>query len=106
MTKDGNFLKLSNTSVSNVVTAMNSIGTRRGEGEIKTQDQLWQPLKQVDVHYLATAGAVKQGAANINSADKYSNDEAYDTQRINMYQAGIQLDKEHHADDSELSLMT
>jgi hypothetical protein len=23
-----------------------------------------------------------------------------------MYQAGIQLDKEHHADDSELSLMT
>lgn len=106
MTKDGSFLKLSNTSVSNVVTAMNNIGTRRGEGKIKTQDQLWQPLKQVDVHYLATAGAVKQGAANINSADKYSNNEAYDTQRINMYQAGIQLDKEHHADDSELSLMT
>ena len=100
------FLKLSNTSVSNVVTAMNSIGTRRGKGPIKTQDQLWQPLKQVDVHYLATAGAVKQGAANINSADKYTNEEAYDTQRINMYQAGIQLDKEHHADDSELSLMT
>jgi hypothetical protein len=23
-----------------------------------------------------------------------------------MYQAGIQLDKEHHADESELSLMT
>ena len=106
MTMDGKFLKLSNTSVSNVVTAMNSIGTRRAEGTIRTQDQLWQPLKQVDVHYLATAGAVKQGAANINSADKYSNDEAYDTQRIDMYQAGIQLDKEHHADDSELSLMT
>ena len=106
MTKEGKFLKLSNTSVSNVVTAMNNIGTRRVDGKIKTQDQLWQPLKQVDVHYLATAGAVKQGAANINSADKYTDDEEYDIQRIKMYQAGIQLDKEHHADDSELSLMT
>nr|DAD59221.1 MAG TPA: hypothetical protein [Bacteriophage sp.] len=59
-----------------------------------------------DVHYLATAGAVKQGAANINSASKYNDDVPYDTQRIHMYQSGIQLDKEHHADEAELSLMT
>lgn len=107
MTMEGRFLKLSNTSVENVVEAMNNVGTPIGNpARIETQDQLWQPLKQVDVHYIPTAGAVKQGAANINSADKYHNDEDYDTQRIKMYQAGIQLDKEHHADDSELSLMT
>lgn len=107
MTMEGRFLKLSNTSVENVVTAMNNIGSVIGNpSKIETQDQLWQPLKQVDVHYVATAGAVKQGAANINSASKYYDDTPYDTQRIRMYQAGIQLDKEHHADDSELSLMT
>lgn len=117
MTMEGRFLKLSNTSVENVVTVMNNIGSVIGNpSKIETQDQLWQPLKQVDVHYVATAGAVKQGAANINSADKYYSDitaqdadhdkASYDTQRIRMYQAGIQLDKEHHADDSELSLMT
>lgn len=118
----GKYLEYSNSSVENVVAIMNkavaegeiivdSNGnkvTRRGVpiDDIETQDDIWQPLKQVDVHYLATAGAVKQGAANINSADKYHNDVAYDTQRIRMYQAGIQLDKEHHADDAELSLMT
>ena len=107
MTMDGRFLKLSNTSIENVVQAMNNTGTVIGNpARVETQDQLWQPLKHVDVHYVPTAGAVKQGAANINSAAKYSNDEEYDTQRIKMYQSGIQLDKEHHADDSELSLMT
>lgn len=107
MTMDGRFLKLSNTSIENVVQAMNNTGTVIGNpSRVETQDQLWQPLKHVDVHYVPTAGAVKQGAANINSAAKYSNDEEYDTQRIKMYQSGIQLDKEHHADDSELSLMT
>lgn len=107
MTMDGRFLKLSNTSIENVVQAMNNTGTVIGNPtRVETQDQLWQPLKHVDVHYVPTAGAVKQGAANINSAAKYSNDEEYDTQRIKMYQSGIQLDKEHHADDSELSLMT
>lgn len=107
MAMDGRFLKLSNTSIENVVQAMNNTGTVIGNpSRVETQDQLWQPLKHVDVHYVPTAGAVKQGAANINSAAKYSNDEEYDTQRIKMYQSGIQLDKEHHADDSELSLMT
>lgn len=100
-------LQYSNVSVENVVTAMNSIGEEIGNpSKIETQDDLWQPLKQVDVHYVATAGAVKQGAANINSANRYSDGIPYDTQRILIHQAGIQLDKEHHADDADLSLMT
>ncbi len=102
--KNGKLLP-SNTSVENVVLAMNSIGTPRSNN-VQTQDDIWQALKMSDVHYLATAGAVKQGAANINSASKYNDDVPYDTQRIHMYQSGIQLDKEHHADEAELSLMT
>lgn len=100
-----NKLTLSNTSVENVVIAMNNIGAIINDN-IQTQDDIWQALKMSDVHYLATAGAVKQGAANINSVNKYNDNEKYDTQRIHMYQAGIQLDKEHHADEAELSLMT
>lgn len=102
--KNGKLLP-SNTSVENVVLAMNSIGTSRNNN-VQTQDDIWQALKMSDVHYLATAGAVKQGAANINSASRYNDDIPYDTQRIHMYQSGIQLDKEHHADEAELSLMT
>ena len=95
----------SNTSVENVVVAMNNCSNERNSNA-KTQDDLWQPLKMVDVHYVATAGAVKQGGANINSNSKYHNDEDYDIQQIKLYQIGIQLDKEHHADEAELSLMT
>ena len=102
--KNGKLLP-SNTSVENVVLAMNSIGTPRNNN-VQTQDDIWQALKMSDVHYLATAGAVKQGAANINPASRYNDDIPYDTQRIPMYQSGIQLDKEHHADEAELSLMT
>lgn len=102
--KNGKLLP-SNTSVENVVLAMNSIGTPKNNN-VQTQDDIWQALKMSDVHYLATAGAVKQGAANINSASKYNDDVPYDIQRIHMYQSGIQLDKEHHADEAELSLMT
>lgn len=106
-------LKLSNTSMENVVIAMNNAASLDLQGNpilksntIETQNDIWQPLKNSDVHYVATAGAVKQGAANINSVKRYSDDIPFDTQRIHMYQSGIQLDKEHHADDSELSLMT
>ena len=101
-------LELSNSSVENVVTAMNNIGVLRVDNinEVESQDELYQPLKHSDIHYVATAGAVKQGAANINSDKYYTNTDDYSYQRIKMYFSGIQLDKEHKADDSELSLMT
>lgn len=107
-------LEYSESSIENVVKVMNSVGTLRYKedetqytlNEVETQNEFFQPLKQVDIHYLATAGAVKQGAANINSAKHYKGKAPLDFQRIKMYQAGIQLDKEHHADNAELSLPT
>jgi hypothetical protein len=95
---------------------MNSTGyVLNPKGEIRYQEDFYQPLKHADIHYLATEGAIKQGASNINSARVYatstleSND--YDDlslsyMKVKLYQAGIQLDKEHHADKAELSLMT
>ena len=107
--KQDDRMVLSNTSIDNVVVAMNNCKSEETITPeiVDTQEDLWQPLKMVDVHYVATAGAVKQGGANINSNAKYQKgSEDYDIQRIKVYQAGIQLDKEHHADESELSLMT
>lgn len=74
-------------------------------GDITAED-IDQPLKNADIHYMPTIGAVKQGAANINSNKKYKGKQSLNFFKIRMTTAGIQLDKEHHADDSELSLMT
>lgn len=105
MELQSNKLVPSEISIENVVIAMNNLGIPKNIN-IETQDDIWQPLKNSDIHYLVTAGAIKQGAANINSAHRYTDNQDLDIQRIRMLQAGIQLDKEHHADDAELSLMT
>lgn len=74
---------------------------------IASQEQVYQPLKHSDIHYLVTEGAIKQGAANINSKEKYfTDDNDLDFFKIRLQQIGIQLDKEHRADNAEVSLMT
>lgn len=98
-----NRLQYSETSIEKVVHAMNNVGTIISkDGQVKTGSDLYQPLKHTDIHYIPTIGAVKQGAANINK----NLDEPLNFMPIRMMQAGIQLDKEHHADESELTLMT
>lgn len=104
------------SSIEAVVELMNATGyVINPKGEIRYQDDFYQPLKHADIHYLATEGAIKQGASNINSAKVYNTStlesDEYDDlslayMKVKLYQAGIQLDKEHHADKAELSLMT
>lgn len=103
--KDGELVP-SEVSVKNVVKAMNEIGEVLNPNGVETQDDIFQALKHSDIHYVATAGAVKQGAANINSAALYNNDAKYTTMRIKMDYAGIQLNAEHSADEANLSIMT
>ena len=113
--KKGEYV-LDESSIEAVVEIMNSTGyILNPNGEIRYQDDFYQPLKHSDIHYLATEGAIKQGASNINSAKVYStstlesadyDDLSLSFMKIWLYQAGIQLDKEHHADKAELSLMT
>lgn len=74
--------------------------------QIKTQEDVYQPLKHSDIHYVPTAGAVKQGMGNINSLDYFNQVGKLNYFQIDMSQAGIQLDKEHEADSEEISLMT
>lgn len=72
------------------------------------QSDIWQPLKHADIHLMPTVGAVKQGAANINTDDTYrvGDSSKINFMKIKLNQSGVQLDKEHHADGDELSIMT
>lgn len=93
-------------SINNVVKAMNSCGILLSGDKPYDQSNFYQPMKHSDTHYLVTEGAIKQGAANFNTKDWYYKDGQYNRFSIKANQAGIQLDKEHHADDSEISMMT
>ena len=64
------------------------------------------PLKDADIHYLVTKGAIKKYAANVNSKEAYFSDRQLNFFKIRMLEAGIQLDPTHDADQSIVSMMT
>lgn len=105
---NGNTLQPSETSLQNVVKAVVNVGKTKPGYQTSdiTSEYIDQPLKNADIHYMPTIGAVKQGAANINPNSFYEGKHDLNFFRIRMNNAGIQLDKEHHANDSKLSLMT
>ena len=104
--KDGE-LKPSEKSIQLTARAANNYGTlREGITKAITAKDVIQPMKHSDIHYMPTVGAIKQGACNINPKSCYYGHNKLNFMKVKMYQAGIQLDKEHHADNSELSLMT
>ena len=106
---DGTKYIPSEYSIQAVVSAMNKVGEviNPNISQIRYQDDVYQPLKHSDIHYMPTAGAVKQGMGNINNLhDALHTQKPLNYFQINMYQAGIQLDKEHEADSEEISLMT
>ena len=72
------------------------------------QDDVWQPLKYSDIHCIPNIGAIKSSQFNVNPEGKDALDKKVDLNffRMRMAQFGIQLDKEHHADMSEVSMPT
>lgn len=97
----------SENSIKAVVKAMNEIGIDTSStGECLTQEDLYQPLKYSDIHWMPTIGAVKVGPMNINSSDAYSDSKDLNFGIIRMNTAGIQLDPTHHADNSTVSIFT
>lgn len=73
---------------------------------VDTAEDLWQPLKHSDIHYMPNVGAIKQGIANVNPISVLYNKSNLNFFKIKMTQGGTQLDKEHQADNAHLSLMT
>ena len=102
-------LVFSETAVENLVEASIRYGIIDNQnGNLpESQDQVWQPLKHSSIHYLCDGGAVKTGAANINSYDDLFIPEVrLNFSRVQQVSTGIQLDKEHNVDNAEVSMMT
>lgn len=95
----------SEVSVRNVVKAVNNVGVKISDSVISQSDVI-QPLKWSSIQYVVTAGAIKQGAANVNLKHAYFDDNPYLTMKFKTTDIGIQLDAEHNADESTLSIMT
>lgn len=93
-------------SILNMVEAINSCGILLSGTIPEDQSNYYQPMKHSDTHYLVTAGAIKQGASNLNTASSYYKIRPYNRFKMKANFAGIQLDKSHHADQSEISMMT
>lgn len=100
-------LQGSEKSIEMTAHAANIYGTKK-ERIIRAQtaDDVIQPMKHSDIHYMPTIGAVKHGAANINPVSSFFNRNGLSFMQVEVRQAGIQLDKEHQADNEDLSLMT
>ena len=107
-----NRLTHSEYSIKAVSDIANKVGIRKTQGTVRTQSDLYQFMKQSDIHYMPTVGAVKQGAANVEDINNYLKgnkaigDFKTNFMKIRMDQSGIQLDKEHNADQEDLSIFT
>lgn len=104
-------LETSEQAIERLVDACIFVGDIKSEQDrgaiITSQDQVWQPLKHADIHYLSDGGSVKQGIANKNAyKDLFDPTKKLNFYSIDLIQAGIQLDKEHHVDEAQVSLMT
>lgn len=74
-------------------------------------DQVHQPLKEAMIHYVVMDSGVKVGSYNVNSRSWFDKTGTIDSPgldyfKLSLTHAGIQLDKEHLADNSDVSLMT
>lgn len=101
-------LQGSEKSIEMTAHAANIYGTKKAgvDKAAQTAEDVVQPMKHSDIHYMPTIGAVKHGAANINPVSSFFNRNGLSFMQVEMRQAGIQLDKEHQADNEDLSLMT
>lgn len=97
-----------NTSLENLTIAAHSCGTKINKDVTRpTNEDVYLPLKEAKVDWVVTEGAIKQGASNVNSTDMLKDiNYKVTTQRIATADIGMQLNPEHLADNSHITLMT
>lgn len=89
----------------NEAEAYNKAATREDRHE-DDQDDVWQPLKYSDIHFMPNIGAIKSAQMNVNPPEVLSQKMDLNVMPVERPKLGIQLDKEHSADDAELSMPT
>jgi len=63
-------------------------------------------LKNHIISYVVNKSAIKVGAGNVNSVERFSNDEAFDTLQLSTKFGGLLLDADHELDMSEVTEMS
>lgn len=71
-----------------------------------SQIEIYQPLKHSDIHYLVNGSGAKCGATNVNPVSSWFDDTPLRSFKMSTRHLGIQMDADHHADDSELTEMS
>ena len=89
----------------NKAEAYTKAATREDRHE-DDQDDIWQPLKYSDIHFMPNIGAIKSAQMNVNPPEVLSQKMDLNVMPVERPKLGIQLDKEHSADDAELSMPT
>lgn len=80
-----------------------NVGYKKAPGSIATANDVVQPLKDKFVAYVLNNTAVKNGAKNINSAERWTDDKALNTFKVTTGGLGIQLNADHDVIDSEMT---
>lgn len=107
MEMKGDKLLPSEKSIELTTRAIINYGIKKpGVDKVQTVEDVYCPMKHSDIHWLVTSGAIKQGVGNLNPKSCFYGHHKLNFMPVKMFQSGIQLDKEHHADDAEISTMT
>lgn len=86
-----------------VVAFMNKIvmlpeNAKMEDKYIVSQETYYQPLKHHFIGYLCNNSAMKQGVENINSAERWENDEDLNYTELDSDGLGVQMDADHDVD--------
>lgn len=106
-----NRLTHSEFSIKAVADIANRVGDKKTD-EVRTQTDVYQVMKHSDIHYVCDSESIKQGASGVENLTPYLRGEKSigdfkpNFMHIPMEQSGIQLDKEHNADQESLSIFT
>lgn len=73
---------------------------------ILDQNYIYQPMKHSDIHYLINGSALKVGARNANPSTSRYDDSDLNYYTIGSQYFGIQMNADHHADNSEVTEST
>ena len=94
-------LAYSDASIAITANFANNVGRYHNDGEIPTQLNTSQPLKDMMIAYLVNKSAIKVGAQNINGDSSWYNDKPLMTMDFNTEGLGIQMDADHVVTDPE-----
>lgn len=87
-----------------VINFMNNISIRVGNNtEDLSQNTYYQPLKEMMIAYAANKSAVKNGIANLNSAEAWKGKTKLRYMVLDTDGLGIQMDADHEIDEAEMT---